>query len=104
MLARQVAAAMTVAYLGGIAARSERYMRDHWARAKGFTDDAALLASAKTEEAAHVAAQREAGLDLVSPAYTRWEDLLRPLCDGKGVEVGALTRYFETNTFYRQPT
>lgn len=95
---------MTVAYLGGIAARSERFMRDHWARAKGFTDDAALLASARVEEAAHVAAQQEAGLDLVSPALTRWEDLLRPLCDGKGVDVGALTRYFETNTFYRQPT
>ncbi|MEK6976261.1 MAG: hypothetical protein AABY18_07965 [Candidatus Thermoplasmatota archaeon] len=95
---------MTVAYLGGIAARSERFMRDHWARAKGFTDDAALLASARTEEAAHVADQRAAGLDLLSPALTRWEDLLRPLCDGKGVAVGALTRYFETNTFYRQPT
>lgn len=79
-------------------------MRDHWARAKGFTDEAALLASARIEEAAHVAAQQEAGLDLVSPALTRWEDLLRPLCDGQGVEVGALTRYFETNTFYRQPT
>jgi methionine synthase II (cobalamin-independent) len=101
---RKVAATMTVAYLGGIAARSERYMRDHWARAKGFTDDAALLASARIEEAAHVAAQKEAGLDLLSPAYTRWEDLLRPLCDGKSVEAGALTRYFETNTFYRQPT
>jgi methionine synthase II (cobalamin-independent) len=100
----QVGATMTVAYLGGIAARSERYMRDHWARAKGFTDDAALLASARIEEAAHVAAKRAAGLDLVAPACTRWEDLLRPLCDGKGVEVGALTRYFETNTFYRQPT
>lgn len=95
---------MTVAYVGGIAARSERYMRDHWARAKGFTDDAALLASARIEEAAFVADQQAAGLDVLAPALTRWEDLLRPFCDGQGVAVGQLTRYFETNTFYRQPT
>lgn len=95
---------MTLAYVGGIAARSERYMRDHWARAKGFTDDAALLASARAEEGAWVAEQQAAGLDLVAPALTRWEDLLRPVCDGTAVAAGQLTRYFETNTFYRQPT
>jgi methionine synthase II (cobalamin-independent) len=95
---------MPIAYLGGIAARSERYMRDHWSAAKGFTGPAELLASARREEADHVAAQREAGLDLLSPALARWEDLLRPLLrDGSGATVGQLARYFETNTFFRQP-
>ena len=95
---------MPIAYLGGIAARSERYMRDHWGAAKGFVTPAALLASARQEEQDQVAAQRQAGLDLVSPALVRWEDLLRPLLrEGSGATVGQLTRYFETNTFFRQP-
>jgi methionine synthase II (cobalamin-independent) len=99
-----VARAMPIAYLGGIAARSERYMRDHWGAAKGFVAPAALLASARTEEAEHVALQKAAGLDVLAPALTRWEDLLRPLLrEGSGATVGQLTRYFETNTFFRQP-
>ena len=93
-----------IAYLGGIAARSERYMRDHWGAAKAFVKPAALLESARKEEADHVALQTEAGLDLIAPALTRWEDLLRPLLrEGSGATVGQLTRYFETNTFFRQP-
>lgn len=95
---------MPVAYLGGIAARSERYMRDHWAAAKGFLTPAALLESAKKEEADHVALQQQAGLDLLAPALVRWEDLLRPLLkEGSGATVGQVFRYFETNTFFRQP-
>ena len=96
---------MPIAYLGGIAARSERYMRDHWSAAKGFTTPAELLESARREEADHVALQATAGLDLLAPALTRWEDLLRPLLrEGSGATAGQLTRYFETNTFFRQPT
>lgn len=96
---------MPIAYLGGIAARSERYMRDHWSAAKGFTTPAQLLDSARKEEADHAALQAGAGLDLVAPALTRWEDLLRPLLrEGSGATAGQLTRYFETNTFFRQPT
>lgn len=96
--------AVPLAYVGGIAARSERYMRDHWGAAKGFVAPAALLASAQKEEADHVAVQQEAGLDLLAPALTRWEDLLRPLlAEGTGAVPGQLTRYFETNTFFRQP-
>ena len=90
--------AMTIAHVGGIAARSERYMRDHWGAAKGFVTPAALLESARREEADWVAVQREAALDIVAPALVRWEDLLRPLA-----APGQLTRYFETNTFFRQP-
>lgn len=95
---------MPKAYLGGIAARSERYMRDHWAAAKGFLPADRLLASARQEEADHVALQKEAGLDLLAPALVRWEDLLRPLLkEGSGATVGQVFRYFETNTFFRQP-
>lgn len=95
---------MTHAYLSGIAARSERYMKAHWEHAKGFLSSEGLAAEARREEADHVALQRGAGLSLLAPACVRWEDQLRPLCNGAGVEAGQLTRYFETNTFYRQPT
>jgi methionine synthase II (cobalamin-independent) len=95
---------MPVAYLGGIASRSERYMRDHWARAKDFIDPATLAVSAREEERQHVDAQQAAGLDFLSPAYVTWEDLLRPFCaEGGPVAPGQLWRYFETNTFFRQP-
>lgn len=95
---------MTIAYLGGIASRSERYMKAHWENAKGFLDAAGLDAEARREEADHIRLQQETGMDLLAPAYIRWEDLLRPLCrEGTGAAPGQLTRYFETNTFYRQP-
>lgn len=101
---RALGAAMPgTVYVGGIAARSERYMKTHWEHAKGFLDAAGLAASRATEEQAFLAAQREAGVGPLSPAYVAWEDLLRPLCAAQGAAAGALTRFFETNTFYRQP-
>ncbi len=48
--------------------------------------------------------QCEAGLDLVTDGQIRWNDpishFMRVL---NGVKVGALTRFFDTNTYYRQP-
>lgn len=48
--------------------------------------------------------QVEAGIDLISDGQIRWEDdqtyIMRRL---KGVEIGGLIRYFDTNTYYRQP-
>ena len=104
MSRRPGARRVPIAYAGGLAARSERYMRDHWSAAKGFLPPEALLESARREERDHVAAQQAAGLDVLSPALVRWEDLLRPLLqEGTGAAPGQLARHFETNTFYRQP-
>jgi 5-methyltetrahydropteroyltriglutamate--homocysteine methyltransferase len=48
-------------------------------------------------EAAHNLSPRTGG-------YLRWPDLFRPFASGwPGFEVGPLTRWFETNTFFRQP-
>ncbi len=48
--------------------------------------------------------QAEAGLDLVSDGLIRWEDeqthLMRWL---SGVSLNGLTRWFDTNMYYRQP-
>jgi 5-methyltetrahydropteroyltriglutamate--homocysteine methyltransferase len=51
-----------------------------------------------------VSLQQQASLDLVSDGMLRWQDLFRPLLDAtEGLETGALTRFLDTNTFYRAP-
>src|SRR5439155_538268 len=51
-----------------------------------------------------VAAQRQAGLDLLADGMLRWQDHFRPLLESAdGLETGALTRFLDTNTFYRAP-
>lgn len=62
-------------------------------------------------EAAYAAAELEVlstetrlGLSPATGGYLRWPDLFRPFSLGwPGFEVGPLVRWFETNTFYRQP-
>lgn len=44
------------------------------------------------------------GNDRVTAGYLRWADLFRPISESwGGFAVGPVTRWFETNTFYRQP-
>lgn len=48
--------------------------------------------------------EAELRLDVRTGGYLRWADLFRPFTEiWEGVEAGTLTRFFETNTFYRQP-
>lgn len=51
-----------------------------------------------------IAEQVEAGLDLVTDGQIRWDDdqtyIARRL---EGFDIGGLIRYFDTNTYYRQP-
>src|SRR5207248_2836081 len=51
-----------------------------------------------------VSAQQAVGLDLLSDGMLRWQDHFRPLLEAAdGLETGALTRFLDTNTFYRAP-
>ena len=51
-----------------------------------------------------VALERRLGFDTITGGYLRWADLFRPFAETwDGLTVGPLTRWFETNTFYRQP-
>jgi len=51
-----------------------------------------------------VALERRLGFDTVTGGYLRWADLFRPFAETwEGFSVGPLTRWFETNTFFRQP-
>ncbi|MCI4345465.1 MAG: hypothetical protein L3K07_01735 [Thermoplasmata archaeon] len=48
--------------------------------------------------------EAENGLAPRTGGYLRWPDLFRPFASGwPGFEVGPITRWFETNTFFRQP-
>lgn len=42
------------------------------------------------------------GEALVSDGLLNWQDLVRPFAELTGAQPGPLTRYFETNTFYRR--
>ena len=48
--------------------------------------------------------QIDAGIDLLTDGQIAWEDGQTPFARGlKGFEINGLTRYFDTNTYYRQP-
>ena len=48
--------------------------------------------------------QVEAGLDLVADGQIRWDDDQTYVAQRlRGFEIGGLERYFDTNTYYRQP-
>src|SRR5579871_1469701 len=48
--------------------------------------------------------QAEAGLDLVTDGQIRWQDPLTYIARGlDGFEITGLLRWFESNTYYRQP-
>ena len=52
-----------------------------------------------------VRVQQDAGLDLLAGGMLRWQDLFRPLLEASdGLEPGPLTRFLDTNSFYRAPT
>ncbi len=51
-----------------------------------------------------IAEQTEAGLDLVTDGAIRWQDEITYFASGlSGVEITGLMRFFDTNTFYREP-
>jgi 5-methyltetrahydropteroyltriglutamate--homocysteine methyltransferase len=48
--------------------------------------------------------QIEAGIDIITDGQVRWDDDQTYVARHfKGVEIGALQRYLDTNTYYRQP-
>ncbi|MCI0340254.1 MAG: hypothetical protein L0216_03750 [Planctomycetales bacterium] len=69
---------------------------------KATADD---LRAAEDEVTAEVIAEQEAaGLDLVTDGQVRWADPVTHFARGlEGIEVTGLLRYFDTNTYYRQP-
>lgn len=51
-----------------------------------------------------VALEGRLGFDATTGGSLRWADLFRPFAEGwRGFTVGPVTRWFATNTFFRQP-
>jgi 5-methyltetrahydropteroyltriglutamate--homocysteine methyltransferase len=67
------------------------------------TPDAVEELYARTENEV-VEIERRLGLEPLTGGYLRWADVFRPIAETwPGFTVGPVTRWFETNTFYRQP-
>ena len=92
------------AYAPGIYPRSEALIqatRD-LDRGRASVEDVERLRAADLD--ALITAESEAGFDLLSDGMLAWQDLFRPLADAsEGLEPGALTRFLDTNTFFRAP-
>lgn len=71
---------------------------------RGRTTPDAVEALFQSAEEEVVALEERLELDTVTGGFLRWADLFRPFAETwSGATVGPVTRWFETNTFYRQP-
>jgi 5-methyltetrahydropteroyltriglutamate--homocysteine methyltransferase len=92
------------AYAPGIYPRSEALVQATRDLDRGRTTQQAVDEQVERDFAELVAVQQAAGLDLLADGMLRWQDYFRPLLEGAdGLETGALTRFLDTNTFYRAP-
>lgn len=92
------------AYLHGIYPRSEALVRATRDHDRGRIPDQALREQYERDYARLIELQRGAGLRPLSDGLLNWQDVFRPLSEiVAGWEPGALVRYFDNNTFYRQP-
>jgi 5-methyltetrahydropteroyltriglutamate--homocysteine methyltransferase len=89
------------AQLTGIFARSPDLIKKSRDYDRGRCSEAELEEQRKKDTDAIIGLQRD--FESVTDGSLRWQDLLRPLTGVAGAAVGSLTRFFETNTFYRQP-
>ncbi len=72
-------------------------------RGRISADDLAATADDVTVEV--IAEQERAGIDIITDGQIRWQDPVTYIAGGlHGFEIGGLIRYFDTNTFYRQPS
>lgn len=90
------------AFCPGIYPRSAALVQATRDLDRGRTTAEAVAARADDDRAAFVAAQEAARLDLYSDGMLDWQDLFRPLAERcEGAEARPLTRFLDTNTFYR---
>jgi 5-methyltetrahydropteroyltriglutamate--homocysteine methyltransferase len=93
------------AFASGIYPRSEALVQATRDLDRGRTTQEAVDDQAGRDLAELVSVQQSAGLDLLADGMLRWQDHFRPLLEvADGLETGALTRFLDTNTFYRAPS
>jgi 5-methyltetrahydropteroyltriglutamate--homocysteine methyltransferase len=93
------------AFAPGIYPRSEALVQATRDLDRGRTSAEAVDEQVRRDLDELVRVQQEAGFDLLADGMLRWQDLFRPLLEGSdGLEPGPLTRFLDTNSFYRAPT
>jgi 5-methyltetrahydropteroyltriglutamate--homocysteine methyltransferase len=93
------------AFAPGIYPRSEALVQATRDLDRGRTTAEAVDEQVQRDLDELVRVQQEAGLDLLADGMLRWQDLFRPLLEASGgLEPGPLTRFLDTNSFYRAPT
>jgi 5-methyltetrahydropteroyltriglutamate--homocysteine methyltransferase len=92
------------AFAPGIYPRSEALVQATRDLDRGRTTQDAVDEQVERDLAELVSVQQAAALDLLADGMLRWQDHFRPLLEAAdGLETGALTRFLDTNTFYRAP-
>jgi 5-methyltetrahydropteroyltriglutamate--homocysteine methyltransferase len=92
------------AYAPGIYARSEELVQATRDLDRGRTTKEAVEERRAADLRTFLDAQREAGLHYLSDGLLNWQDIFRPFDEtARGLEPGPLTRFLNTNTFYRAP-
>ncbi len=92
------------AYVPGIYARSEELVQATRDMDRGRTTEEAVEEQRLADVRAFVEAQREASLDYFSDGLLNWQDIFRPFDESvEGLRPGPLTRFLNTNPFYRAP-
>ena len=90
--------------LTGAFPRSEELVRATRDLDRGRTSQAEVDALFQRAEGDVISLELRLGFDQVTGGYLRWSDLFRPFAESYGgFTVGPLTRWYQTNTFYRQP-
>jgi 5-methyltetrahydropteroyltriglutamate--homocysteine methyltransferase len=90
------------AFAPGLYPRSEALVQATRDLDRGRTTEAAVAEQAERDFHELIAVQEAAALDLLSDGMLRWQDLFRPLAEASdGIEARPLTRFLDTNTFYR---
>jgi len=84
-------------YVFGIFPRSERLI-DISRSGSGFME------AARDESKSLMEIQEKYGLNYIEDPQLTWDDMFRPIILNQGgFSINGLTRYFETNTFYKLP-
>ena len=92
------------AYAPGIYARSEELVQATRDLDRGRATAEAVEERREADMHSFLDAQREAGLDYLSDGLLNWQDIFRPFDEAaRGLEPGPLTRFLNTNTFFRAP-
>src|SRR5919199_816086 len=92
------------AFAPGIYPRSDKVVQATRDLDRGRTSQEAVDEQVERDRETLIAVQQQAGLDLLTDGLLTWQDIFRPIVEASdGLEAGALTRFLDTNTFYRAP-